>query len=344
MSTSREIAPPGPAPTAVDDHEHTSSRRHLLHLAAGAAAGGAAVALAQGSGSVSANDGDNVRVANITTQGNSGRTFTTINYVNSAAPRGTAGPFLQYNANVFLVRDNPPGPIMFLTPDQSDYPSAVAGYATGPLTSGLYGLSNRNNGYGVVAEGVASATGLLARGGRANLMLENAGDAPALRADAHARGEMIADGAGNVWYCTAAGTPGTWAKMSGPATAGSLHLIPPARVYDSRAGFNPPTVFKGRLNPGDERAVDCTVNASGVPANAKGVIVNLTAANTVGRGFLAVYPDGTPAPATSTVNYTPEENIANSTTVGCGPGAKIRVLCGGSTGADFIVDITGYYL
>jgi hypothetical protein len=30
------------------------------------------------------------------------------------------------------------------------------------------------------------------------------------------------------------GTPGTWRKVAGPATAGSLHVSEPTRVNDSR--------------------------------------------------------------------------------------------------------------
>jgi hypothetical protein len=114
-------------------------------------------------------------------------------------------------------------------------------------------------------------------------------------------------------------------------------------VYDSREGELPLTVVKGRLEPGTNRVVDCTINSSGVPADATAVVINLTVAATVGRGFLAVYPDGVAAPATSTLNYNVGLNIANSTTSGCGPGAKTRVRCGGSTGAHFLVDVVANY-
>ena len=47
-------------------------------------------------------------------------------------------------------------------------------------------------------------------------------------------------------------------------------------------------MLKGRLDPGENRVVDCTVNSSGVPADAKGVLLNLTAANPASTGNLAV--------------------------------------------------------
>ena len=169
------------------------------------------------------------------------------------------------------------------------------------------------------AYGQTGAKGLLARGKKANIEMYNEGSVPQTRTDPHARGEMLCDGDGTLWYCTVAGTPGTWQKMAGSSTAGSFHTITPARVYDSRPGEVPIAV-------------------------AKAVVINLTAAGTTGRGYLGVYPDGASAPATSTLNYNVGLNIANSTTSGCGPGAKVRVLCGGATGAQFIVDVVGYYL
>ena len=128
--------------------------------------------------------------------------------------------------------------------------------------------------------------------------------------------------------------------------AGALNLIAPVRVYDSREDQEPLDVTKGPLSPGENRAVDCTVNGSGVPADATGVVLNLTAADPVDVGNLAVYPDGTEPPSISTLNYRPGENIANSTISGCGPGATIRVQCGptGVGATDFVVDISGYYL
>ncbi len=326
----------------VADDNETASRRGLLKLAAGAAAGGAVAAVAASSGEVSANDGGNVVVGQVVTQGDSGRTYTTINYTNADSPFQGFG-FGSGPANIFLARDNPSG-IFIINPDTSLYPAAVAGYAYRAVNNGLYGYGGKADGYGVVAQGGTGAKGLLARGKKANVEMYNEGSVPQTRTDPHARGEMLCDGDGTLWYCTVAGTPGTWQKMAGSNTSGSFHAITPARVYDSRPGEPPIAVAKGLLAPGTNRVVDCTVNSSGVPADAKAVVINLTAAGTTGRGYLGVYPDGASAPATSTLNYNVGLNIANSTTSGCGPGAKVRVLCGGATGAHFIVDVVGYYL
>jgi hypothetical protein len=230
----------------------------------------------------------------------------------------------------------------------------VYGDATGSAGVGVRGNSSASNGIAVYGEHSSSTTpGTGVRGrSQQGAGVSGAGTSLDVLANGSGRIGMIAapsapsptaagvvgtiarDSAGVMWYCFAANQ---WMRLGGPGLGGAVQFIAPARVYDSRNGA-------GKILPTQNRDVDCTANASGVPATAKGVILNLTAANTTGLGNLAVYPDGSPAPATSSINYTPGVNIANSTSSGCGPGAKIRVQCGGSTGCDFIVDIVGFYL
>jgi hypothetical protein len=342
-----EVRPPSPADRAVDGPrttiETTASRRTMFKMAAGAAAGGVA-AMAVSEGRAAATDGAALIVGTTSSQGDPNRTRTTIDYRNANGPQQTSG-LTTVNANIFLVRDRFPSLLsdVVLTRDASDFPSAVAGYAYRAVPNGMYGFTAVPGGYGAVAVGSGGATGVLARGARANVELAPAGSPPPNRIDAHRRGELIDDQNGDLWLCTAAGTPGTWTKIAGPNTAGAFQAIAPKRVYDSRPDTSPFLPPKARLNPGENRLIDCTLNASFVPPSAKAVVLNLTAAGPTGRGNLSVYPDGTPPPTTSTVNYTAGVNIANSTIVGCGPGAKIRVLCGGESAVDFIVDILGYF-
>jgi hypothetical protein len=324
----------------------TASRRNLFKLAAGAAAGGTALAIAKSGGQVAAIDTGQIEIGAYQTQGDSGQTSTTVDYVNAAGPQ-VPGAVLGSvtDANIMTVHDRPNGPFLFLGLANSAYPAALGGYAYGKVPNGVYGLSS-NGGAGVVGYGASAGTaGVLARGSRANIEMFPAGGAPSTRTDAHKLGDLVTDTAGDLWCCVAAGSPGSWRKLAGPMSAGAFHAIAPRRVYDSRAGKAPLTVTKGKLNPGLNRVVDCTVDAPDVPSTSKAVVLNLTAANTTGTGNLAVYPDGSPAPSTSSINYT-GLNIANSTTSGCGPGAKVRVQCGatGATGADFIIDILGYYV
>jgi hypothetical protein len=204
-------------------------------------------------------------VGQVNSQGNSGRNYTTIAYENAQSPFFSGGgPPFDGPTNVFLARDLPGGPTFTIGQDRSNYPAAVGGYAHSAVDNGVFGRTSKPGGYGVVAEGQVGCKGLLARGKKANVEMYNEGSAPQTRTDAHARGEMLCDGDGTLWYCTVAGTPGTWRKMAGAGTSGQFHPITPARVYDSRTGSAPITVAKGRLEPGTNRVVDCAVNTSGV--------------------------------------------------------------------------------
>ena len=145
--------------------------------------------------------------------------------------------------------------------------------------------------------------------------------------------------------CVASGNPGTWRKIAGPATSGSLHLLPaPKRVYDSRPGEPPAVDPKTPLSAGT-RTIDCKQNSSGVPANATGLVLNVTAVTLTAFGFLSVSPGGAGFTGTSTLNWTTIGTIiANGVTVGAGPNATIDVTVGGSGNTNFIVDVFGYYL
>lgn len=336
------------APAAADPQLAPScaptSRRRMLRLAGAAVATGGAAVLATSNGRAAATDGVAPLIGNVSAQGNSGRTRTTIDYVNVDGPQqvNVVGPF---DANIFLVRDRftSGASEALLARDASEFPAAVAGYAYRAVANGMYGFAGRAGGYGVVGAGGLGATGVLARGARANVELSPQGSAPSNRSDAHRQGELVHDQNGDLWLCTAAGSPGTWTKIAGQKTAGAFHAIAPKRIYDSRPDTSPFLPPKARINPGENRLIDCTQNASGVPPAAKAILLNLTAAGPTGRGNLAVYPDGTAPPTASTINYTAGVNIANSTIVACGPGAKVRVACGGSSGVDFIIDVSGYF-
>ena len=81
---------------------------------------------------------------------------------------------------------------------------------------------------------------------------------------------------------------------------------------------------------------------AGIPANATAVVLNVTATNTTGPGFVTAYPAGQTLPLASNLN--PEragQNIPNLVTVPIGAGGQIAVYT--LTQADIIVDAFGYY-
>ena len=333
-----------------------ANRRGMLKLAAGAAAGVVAGAVASTAGPASALDGDPLTAGQSTSTTAANRASTELIYENTTNPPRTAGVILGtfVDTNAFLVRDNTSGLIIFRE-SASSYPAASAGYAYSVLKNGIYGYSGNAAGYGTVGfNGAPSGgAGVLARGSHANLELYADGAAPTVRTEAYLKGQIICDTTGDTWVCVAAGTPGTWRKISGAAAAGSFHAITPIRVYDSRqAGYSG---YNGSLTPGASREIPVAdardsggnvVTANAVPAGATAVAFNITVANPTAGNYLSITPGGVgTTPTTSIINFGANQNVANAAVVAVSAERKVKVWCGGEAGStDFILDISGYYL
>lgn len=229
----------------------------------------------------------------------------------------------------------------------------VYGYNEGSGGVGLYGEHNGAGGSttypGTGVIGVSDAgTGVIASGtnfdlqalGSGKIGLGSAGTVTSTTSASV--GTLARDADGNMWVAVA---NSDWRKVAGPESAGTLHLLPtPTRVYDSRAGKLPNVGTKAPLTSGS-RTINCTRNSSGVPADAKGVIVNVTVLWTSAAGYVAVTPGGAGDTGTSTANSPGAgAKTASSVTVGCGDGAKIDVSSGSGAAFDFIVDVNGYYV
>ena len=82
---------------------------------------------------------------------------------------------------------------------------------------------------------------------------------------------------------------------------------------------------------------------NGVPENATGLILNVTTVNPNGPGFVVAYPGGGEgAPATSTVNFEPGRDVANTTFVGIGEDGTICYRVTGPTKVGVLMDVQGY--
>jgi len=78
-----------------------------------------------------------------------------------------------------------------------------------------------------------------------------------------------------------------------------------------------------------------------VPADATSVVLNVTATNTSGPGFLELSPTGTARTATSSLDFVAGETIANLVEVELGAGGKVNVYSAPAS-ADVILDVEGY--
>lgn len=124
------------------------------------------------------------------------------------------------------------------------------------------------------------------------------------------------------------------------ANAGSLVLIEPQRVLDTRSATG-----GGRVATGEIRAF--TVDTI-VPRISLAALLNVTLDQTAGSGFLTVFapenPDTIVAPPVSTVNwYTNNQIVANLAVSGMIEEADIYFTTGGPGSTHVIVDVLGYF-
>ena len=227
------------------------------------------------------------------------------------------------------------------------------------------------NSYGVLAIGeVAGVAGL--SGGysvaaylstKANLYLQPNNNflgsspktVPTARTDDHKAGEMeCVDG--DLWFCVASGTPGTWRRLTGAAAGtgfnSGFNAVTPGRLYDSRgmtpagalvAGSTRDLILRDRVDAGTY-----VVNAANyVPAGAVALACNVTVVNTVSAGFLSVNPLADTTVHAATINWSASGQILNNgVNITLGGDRQVTVIAGGNAGAstDFVIDVTGYYL
>lgn len=112
--------------------------------------------------------------------------------------------------------------------------------------------------------------------------------------------------------------------------------LTPKRVLDTRTEYGSEPV-----RPGTARRVRLS---EWLPRGATAAVLNVTAAQPEGPGFVRVYPADTdaPPPATSNLNLTAGVDQPNLVTVQLGPFRDVMVATGGSA-TQVVVDLAGYY-
>jgi len=117
--------------------------------------------------------------------------------------------------------------------------------------------------------------------------------------------------------------------------------LTPCRIIDTRGNgftgqFGPPS-----LAAASPRSFSLT-DQCGIPFGAAAVSLNVTVTNAQGPGFLVLYPQGSPRPVVSTLNYVAGQTVANAAVVPLGALDGLSVVAGVS-GTDLIIDTNGYY-
>lgn len=134
---------------------------------------------------------------------------------------------------------------------------------------------------------------------------------------------------------------GYFAPEATGTTAGSYVPLAPARITDTRPASQEPN-SGDTLGPGSTLDVQVTgegaVPASGVAA----ALLNVTVTDTTSPSYLTVYPQGTPFPGSSNLNWVAGDTVPNRVVVPVGTSGQIAVFKQmGST--DVVVDVDGYF-
>ncbi|MBM0275799.1 right-handed parallel beta-helix repeat-containing protein [Micromonospora tarensis] len=109
--------------------------------------------------------------------------------------------------------------------------------------------------------------------------------------------------------------------------------LDPTRVLDTRTGTGLPLAANG------DRRLDLSGK---LPADATAAILNVTVTAPTAAGVLSVYPDGSPAPVASNLNFVARQTIPNLVVVPVVAG-KVMVRNASSGTTHVVADLAGYF-
>jgi hypothetical protein len=124
----------------------------------------------------------------------------------------------------------------------------------------------------------------------------------------------------------------------------TFHPLPPTRIMDTRYGNG----LSGQFTSRTPRMLQVATRGN-VPEGALAVTGIVTVTNQSTYGYVAVTPQPTSQPTSSTLNFPQGDNRANNVTAALGDKGQLAfVICPGSTFsspgvADLIFDVTGYF-
>jgi hypothetical protein len=139
------------------------------------------------------------------------------------------------------------------------------------------------------------------------------------------------------------GGPGAETRAETSADGAPSVIVPvtPFRLLDTRSGVG----AGGRKDPlGPDSTITVQVAGVGViPADATGVVLNVTANSATSAGYVTATPTGSPRADTSVLNLTPDQDLPNMITTTLGDGGRIDLY--NFTGSvHLIADVAGYLL
>lgn len=124
-----------------------------------------------------------------------------------------------------------------------------------------------------------------------------------------------------------------------PANPSVVVPLAPVRILDTRAGIG---VSAGRIAADQTIRVQVT-GAAGIPAEATGVLLNVTVTAADGAGYVTAFPAGGARPNASVINFSAGEDVANMITATLGEAGGIE-LFNAQSSAHLVADVAGYLL
>jgi hypothetical protein len=132
---------------------------------------------------------------------------------------------------------------------------------------------------------------------------------------------------------------GWYTSSTPPATLGTFVALQPARILDTRDG----TGGVSGIRPAATAVEVQITGRGGVPAaGVAAVVLNVTATQPAGIGFLTVFPAGGTLPLASDLNFDAGETRPNLTVVRVGAGGKVILYV--STPTHVVFDVEGWFL
>jgi hypothetical protein len=116
--------------------------------------------------------------------------------------------------------------------------------------------------------------------------------------------------------------------------------VTPARLLDTRDGTGG---IGGRFGSGTMRTLP-VAGQGGVPADATAAVLNVTAVDPSGPGYVTVWPAGQPMPLASSLNTDSGRTRPNLVVAKLGAGAAVSLFDYDAVGGtDLVVDVVGYF-
>ncbi|MDW3216554.1 MAG: D-alanyl-D-alanine carboxypeptidase family protein [Ilumatobacteraceae bacterium] len=129
-------------------------------------------------------------------------------------------------------------------------------------------------------------------------------------------------------------------EESETAQAGRMRTVNPQRVADTRTPESP----EGFVEPGDTRRIDVLTAADLSADDVSAVVLNLTATQSTGPGFVTVTPHDRDGGGTSNLNVDqPGQTAANLVITPVAPDGTVDLVVSPHNGTHLIVDVFGYF-